>query len=253
MRRGVIIIRRDCIWTLKASEINIFDRNSYLAFEDFDLGDEMAREMRFDANDEEFIEFRKIAFNYVLNFLLEMQILFENFKNPLYVAAECLRPANAKSKSYRNSDDNHMENLLEICRSLTKGDQTYMNNVYLEWFLLSQEKWDEKVVGTMTAFDFWMFVKCEMNAYRNVSQSALDVLKIPIFNAQPERTFSEENNDKTKNKNKMRINTSSRQLLAREAVKDYTLNGRFKPTEDMVKRILEGRYYKNKYSTDDIV
>ena len=47
---------------------------------------------------------------------------FDNFKNPVYVAAECLRPANAMSTEYRNPEIDVMEQLLDVCGHLVNND-----------------------------------------------------------------------------------------------------------------------------------
>ena len=69
------------------------------------------------------------------------------------------------------------------------------------------------------------------------------MLSIAISNAQPERTTSDANCDKTKKRNRMKPSTSSNLLLAREAVNDLTIDGKFEPTKSMIDRLIEGHYY----------
>ena len=41
----------------------------------------------------------------------------------------------------------------------------------------------------------------------------------------------------------MKPSTSSNLLLAREAVNDLTIDGKFEPTKSMIDRLIEGHYY----------
>ena len=48
---------------------------------------------------------------------------------------------------------------------------------------------------------------------------------------------------KQKKRNRMKPSTSSNLLLAREAVNDLTIDGKFEPTKSMIDRLIEGHYY----------
>ena len=81
--------------------------------------------------------------------------------------------------------------------------------------------------------------------YDAISDFALLVLAIPYANAHPERCFSAQNNIKTKNKNKMLVETVDAVMRAKEA---FSGKEPFEPSEQMVNVGLHRRYYKNKYA-----
>ena len=81
---------------------------------------------------------------------------------------------------------------------------------------------------------------------------ALFVLSTPHANADPERTFSDQNNYKTKNRSNMRISTLGGVLRTREAVKE-TEENILEPTDAMIDKLLDCHYYKNRYAEGKIL
>ena len=90
--------------------------------EDFDLGDNIRLEIDAEC-DAIVIPFLQRTYHFIVIVLQLMIKYFDNFKNPVYVAAECLRHV--------------MEQLLDVCRHLVTNELDVLN-IRNQWAYLPQ-------------------------------------------------------------------------------------------------------------------
>ena len=248
-------LTRQYVISTPVAQIEILDERNYLRYVDFELGDEIRDFLIYKDNDTEI--FCKNTFNYLIALAFEMKTRFNDFSNPAYEFAVCLDPQNATSEAFRKENPNILINLLQTYRKVIDDN----HNLFLEIKVGWENVLNIPIPKNLITFearveDFWIYVKNFQNIdgtlpCASIGDFALLVLATPHANADPERCFSTQNNIKTKNKNKMLVETVDGTLRTKETVS--STKEHFEPTEKMISIALPWRYYKNKYAKGRVV
>ena len=236
------ILNRNYVLKTPASDIDIFNPDNYLRYDDFIINDEITYYLNEDGNNME--RFCKSAYNFVISIAIQIKERFNDFENPIYNGVQCLRPENAMSMEFREKNPNAFPTLLAAFPKLS-GDKESMLKLTSEWDFLTSindvpgafKEYDAKIE------DMWFFLMKNTNV-EYLSRFALFVLCTPHANADPERAFSALNRCKTKGKSRMEIETVGASLRSKQAVlasRDDVLE----PRAEMVDRLLERKYYKD--------
>ncbi|OXU28785.1 hypothetical protein TSAR_003568 [Trichomalopsis sarcophagae] len=243
-------MKREYLISTPAKNIDILNEQEYLRYMDFELGEEIREYFLTTTTDTE--EFCTNIYNYLISLSYEMKERFKHFNNAVYESAMCLDPANALSVKFRDENPNIISTLIETFTKLINNVQLAIQ-IHEGWNnLLSIEIPTEFLATDSPVEEFWVYVRnfteddgsmpCEA-----MGEIALSILAMPHANADPERCFSAQNYVKTKNRNKMKVETVDGTLRSRETVKSTAQND-FIPTEKMIELTLRRRYYKNKFA-----
>lgn len=95
---------------------------------------------------------------------------------------------------------------------------------------------------------FWFSIRdglndCGIQPFKELGSFALEVMTTPHGNADPERSFSAQNNCQTKNRSQMVNSTLDGSLRSKEYVLEHEVNGVFVPTDSLIEYIASGKYY----------
>lgn len=251
-----VFMNRTYVLETPASEIDIYDESKYLRFSEFELGEEVNKILL--SNGDEMESFCKNAYNFAISIAYQMQERFSYFMNEIYDAVDCLSTEHATCNMYRQKFPQKFDDLLKLFHILVTSEEMEMI-IKKEWDNLINIEVPEYYLLTQTIKieDFWSYLLRLVDEsgnymFSNVASFALLVLATPHGNADPERTFSAQNNLKTKNRNKMEVETVGAVLRAKQAV-DYSLNRVLIPSDDMINSVLKSRYYKNKYAEAGVI
>lgn len=242
------ILERNYVLDTAVENINVFDTSKYLRFVDFELGEDIRECLRLQGN--ELTNFCKYAFTFIIVLTTKFKKYFHNFDNPLYKAATCLKPSNALSISFHEDNKSFFELFTKIFFNLIRSEDR-LRKIKLEWAHLLQLKFTEKELSDYdkNVDKFWKFVyeqKNEKNEYpfRTIGSVALIASSVPHGNADTERLFSDHNNCKTKNRNKLSIQTVDSTLRTRNVLNNTDMeDGDCEPSEEMIATALGKKYF----------
>ena len=128
------IMNRKYVLETPTIDINSFDTSNYLRYDDFIINDEITYYLNEDGDNME--RFCKSAYNFIISVALQIKQRFNDFKNPIYDATQCLRSENAFSIEFRNKNPNAFPTLLAAFPKLS-GDEGSKQRLTSEWDLLT--------------------------------------------------------------------------------------------------------------------
>ncbi|KAL7297025.1 hypothetical protein TKK_0009454 [Trichogramma kaykai] len=240
-----IVMRRDKI---KKSfiDIDLFEENNYLPYEDFLI----ENEEEVHTHGDQLSEFYVHAFNFVIGVALYYQTNFKKLNTLLLKSINCLNPKNYLSDEETKTEDEqrnleHFENLKKCLKVLIR-DENLSETLSEQWITLKKQKSLDK---NKNIVEFWMEVgSIENNKFIKLSEFALRALAIPHANAGPERRFSEMNFRKSKLKGN-KLNETMNSEIHTAQMKKILQNNTFSK-DMMIKKIATGRFYNNKYKEE---
>ncbi|KAL7292528.1 hypothetical protein TKK_0014099 [Trichogramma kaykai] len=227
--------------------IDIFNPNYYLPFNEFVISDDISISIQ--EKGETMMPFLKSVFNCVLSALYHFQNYFINdFNLELIQCISCLRPENATSSVWRDSHPNIFTNLMQECNWFHTDD---------DFFTSVQNQWDNivnfqfKIESEEDVVNFWghMFNIVDQDGnclFNDVATFSLYILATPHSNVFPERRFSDMNNRKTKTTNRLSVETLNSRIMTAQVKKLFNTT-EFEPTKEMLETAARGRFYDNKY------
>ena len=216
----------------EAKDIDVFDSTQYLRYVDFDLGEEVRDALL--QHGDNMDSFCKSTFNYIIELSPQMKERFHNFQHPVYDVTDCLQIENALSKSYRQ------RNPTKFPKLISKRNYSRLQS---QWDDLPNTHLSKEITLKKSIIEFYIFImNLENNEgvkpYFELAEFVLHVLTTP--HADPERTFSDRNNCKTKNRNPMYVPTVESSVQVRQLI---TLQEDFEPTEEMIDMALNSNFY----------
>ncbi|KAL7297974.1 hypothetical protein TKK_0008987 [Trichogramma kaykai] len=243
----LIILNHTYVLNTPVSEIDIFNEDNYLPYVDFYISEEVTDKLN--QYGDVMISFCKHAFNFVLSTALQFQTRFNNFQNMLYTTAECLSPKNATSQSYHNQFSYKFNNLINCCQIIMSNtlDELNLSSVIEQWDMMPHLPVPEGKEGIV---DFWMHVYLDIYGYEEIARFILYILAIPHGNADPEKAFSDQNDIKSLKKTCTKNSTLTAYMRVRRMLKDLKDPSLWEPSEEMINRVVKGKFYKNKFSNN---
>ncbi|KAE8739576.1 hypothetical protein FOCC_FOCC014919 [Frankliniella occidentalis] len=174
-----------------------------------------------------------------------------DFNDPVLSRVSSLAPAIALSQRARETTPSLRTWALLLPRIVDKNDKEKLQDLDDQWRALpfAAEKLPQEVRECKDAAVFWHQMYIHENEigerpYATLAKSALEVLSVPIPNADCERKFSKINDIKTKKRNKLLTKSINGTLHADALVHS---GGRcckdFKPTKSMYSKMLSANLY----------
>ncbi|KAL7289443.1 hypothetical protein TKK_0016639 [Trichogramma kaykai] len=236
-----IVIRRDYIVNTNESDINLFEVKNYLSFDMFEIHECVRDNILEHGNDME--DFCKVAFNFVIRASLQMLERFRAFDMKFLKAVSCLRPRSIVDiEHFVNDNVDTFEDLIQICQMFITDDDhaSILSNEWRSLKILSETKGLVEPDSLDNIVLFWnniqniKFYPSNHPVFTYLSSFVLNILSVPHANVDPERRFSDLNFIKTNNRNRLAIKTVSGLLKSRQAIKLYSTDNVFKPSERMI-------------------
>lgn len=231
----LMILNKKYVEETAAEDINIWDTTQHL--HTINIDEESSDIMQKNAME----EFTIRAFNFVMVVANQMEIRFDRFKEPLLIAVECLDPGNATSLAFHQARTSAIEDLLKLCNIIIANGRYNPNRIIEQWgFLVNFEMENASIE------EFWMGIRFDVEGMEELAEFALLVLAIPQSSVAPERVFSAQNHAKRSYKSTMSNATLNATLKVQEMLREEPDAALWKPTEEMIMKVVHAKFYKNK-------